>query len=213
MARRMRRAGGFRRRSQWRNQAWGYTPIGDVNDENQLFMCPTLLDPGNQHFFPVLTNEMFGPSTIPANVDVPFKQERVLCLRTMGHLDLYYTLNENDQLQSQARWVLALLDEEAVADATYSFPSLYLPSFHQSERVLLTGIAESVTGLAHVDQTPLGLHRDKCVIKWDQALKTKVETGSTLWLVIEMGICAEANPQPMMLAAYTLGYTRALWRD
>jgi len=203
-----------RSRSQWRNQAWGFTPIGDLN-ANEHFGCPTLLPPGSQAFFPVLTNQMFGPDPNIVGGDAPFKQERVLCLRTMGDVDLYYTANVNQQTTSQYRWVLALLDEEAVSDVAYQFPSLFLPTFHQAERVLLTGIADHCGqyALPSTNPDPDQVFRSTARIKWDQKLRTKVETGSTLWLVVEGGFCDDANPQPMQLSAYALGFTRALWRD
>jgi len=205
-----------RSRSQWRSQAWGYTPIGDIN-ANGHFACPTLQAPGTQAFWPVLVNQMFGPE--PDAADTPVKQERVLCLRTIGEIDIFYTRmgyseGTPEEMPAQCRWVLALLDEEAVQDTTYLFTSLFLPMFHQSERVLLTGIAKPITEWSSSadggdEIEPRLISR----ITWDQKLRTKVETGSTLWLVTEFAFCDEANPVPMRGSGYLLGYTRALWRD
>jgi len=206
----MRRRGRFRgrSRSQWRNQAWGYTPIGEAN-VNGHFTCAAEQPPGTQAFWPVLTNEMFAPAASSA----PFKQERVLCLRTIGQVELFYSFAVEDRIPSQVRWALALLDEEAVSDVAYAFPSLFLPDFAQTERVLLTGIAkpvaEAVTTLVDVGN----FSRCRAWIEWDQGLKTKVETGSTIWLVTEVALCDDAFPGVANLAPWLLGYTRALWRD
>jgi len=211
MARRFRRSFRGRRRSQWRNQAWGYTPIGEINGEPGLFSCAVEQPPGTQAFWPVLTNQMFAP----AAGEAPFKQERVLCLRTLGEIELFYSyaISSEAKITSQVRWALALLDEEAVSDVTYLFPSLFLPDFAQTERVLLTGIAQPVAGVAEVLSETTTFWRNRAWIKFDQGLKTKVETGSTIWLVTEVANCAQASPGAAQLSPWLLGYTRALWRD
>lgn len=200
-----------RRRSQWRNQAWGYTPIGEAN-ANGHFTCAAEQPPGTQAFWPVLTNEMFAPAASTA----PFKQERVLALRTLGQVELFYSFAVGpgeDRMPSQVRWALALLDEEAVNDTAYAFPSLFLPDFAQTERVLLTGIAKPVAHASQIIPEVSDFTRNRAWIEWDQGLKTKVETGSTIWLVTEVALCDDAFPGVANLAPWLLGYTRALWRD
>lgn len=207
MRRRSRRT--FRGKSrQWRANTWAYYPVGDIENESGLFQCREEIPPGNQAFYPILVDQNFNPG---AN-NPPFAQERIVCLRTLGEIDFIYSAALTGQVPSQIRWAVALLDEEAVADVTYLFPSLYSLDFHANERVLLTGIAKWHGVNPQDEGTGPIPSRIGARIEWDQKLGTRLETGTTLWLVIEVQYCLDANPDQAILSPWALGFTRALWR-
>jgi len=194
------------RRSNWKQNTWGYTPIGDL-DAQDNFSCRERLMPFEQSFWPVLVDDQFNADENNA----PFQQERIVCMRCIADIDFLGDVGPPDQalVLPPVRWALARLDEEAVQDVTYLFPSLFGIDFHLNERVLLTGNLERTPPEAAAF-VPL---RTTGRIKFDQTLNTRVETGDTIWLVIETGACDEDAPSPSLLRNwFAVGFTRALWR-
>jgi len=208
MARRMRRRASSRGSSRtWRQNTWGFTPIGDLN-QFDVFACFEQNATGTQVFYPILVDDMFNAD---AN-NAPFQQERIVCIRHMGDVRIRHAAGAVfEQMPPLVRYVVARLDEEAVADITYQFPSLFSLDFHLNERVLLSGHAE-FDGQHH---EPLndGVRRWEKIV-WDQKLPIRLETGETLWLVLETGPCQEDRPLPVATEGsyFVSGYTRALWR-
>jgi len=198
--------------AKWRSNTWGFTPIGDLN-QNDVFACREQVGPygsGIQAFYPILVDDMFS-----GNVNFnPFNQERVTCIRHMGSVDILFDLPDGGQ-NPLVRWCIARLDEEAVQDVTYAFPSLFGIDFLLQERILQVGDAPYTGNFYQVStEQPTGVPRERARIEWDLKNPIRLETGETLWFVIEAQPCEDNRPLPVPDTAsmFIQGWTRALWR-
>jgi len=184
------------------------------------------LSGNDQNFLSVLISEPFGPADAQSTtVDLagdllsryPASQEKVLCKRTMGHIDFWaLSLLSLDpyRLPALLRAALCKLDEGSVWDPAFFFPSLFGGAIHQDERVLWTGTAKNYTLIPQSSDETVGtIHALHADLEWDQSLNTSLETGESLWLLIEQAVCTELASVNWDINWHFNGWTRALFRE
>jgi len=200
----------FGQRGPRRTLDWASYAIGS-QDAFLNNSCPFFIPGHAQLPIPVLVEEQYGGFD-PANpTEPPFQRERVTALRCIAELQLFAVVTAEDFVPVPFRWAMGKYDTDEVISPTLQFNSLFTSEFWLNERILMSGEGNlsGVPVITNVGQSWPLFHN----IKIDQRLSTSLETGSGIYILLEVGACDIGGAEVGGQGVAVLGYTRALFRE